>query len=541
MSAVLLGIKFLNKMKKLITLFSLTLLLATSAWSQQRYIDEVFTNISETQNVRFSTQVPQPKRGGGWYETVALGFPVNAKEHDTFNRDLYMDIFQPFGDVNVKRPVFIVCFGGAFVLGSRKFGDIRELAIRMAKRGYVTAAIDYRLGMNMFDQGAALRAVYRAVQDGRSAVRYFRANADKLGIDPNQIYIGGHSAGGFIALQNAYLDRDVERPASTRKSSYRWSAWLKSGVYNLPDQGCLDCVGDNKHVNGKANAVVSLAGALGYLEHLEGSNDVPNIMFHSKNDIVVNYAAGQPFKDFSFLIAGYDLPVAYGSSSIQNKASQTNSPTKFYSYDKRGHDVHVDGLVNSALGRQKLHSDIVPKIAQYLYDTRLRPAGFGVSGATVVRLAANNTQTYTADVADNTTLQWQIEGGKLIKQEGNQVTVRWNKTGEHTLSATPYTTNGAKGDVVNMAVLVVDNAELKANLQMYPNPSARVLKIKLNEDAIDKVEAIVYNERGQTVFEGRLQKQGAKFNLDVLNLPLGKYYIRLQNGERMIHKTFLKY
>jgi plastocyanin len=537
---VLLGIKFLHKMRKLTTLLSLVLLFASTAWSQQRYIDEVFTNISETQNVRFSTQVPQPKRGGGWYESIAAGLPINAKEHETFNRDLYMDIFEPFGDNNVKRPVFIVCFGGAFVLGNRKFGDIRELAIRMAKRGYVTAAIDYRLGMNMFDQGAALRAVYRAVQDGRSAIRYFRANADKLGIDPNQIFIGGHSAGGFIALQNAYLDRDVERPSSTRKAKYRWGAWFGSKTYDIPDQGCLDCVGNNKNFNGKANAVVSLAGALGYLEHIEGDNDVPNIMFHSKNDIVVNYNDGQPFQDFSFLIAGYDLPVAYGSNLIQNRASQLSAPTKFYSYDKRGHDVHVDGLVNSALGRQKLHSDIVPKIAQYLYDARLRPAGVAVSGATVVRFA-NNTQTYTADVAQGARVQWQIEGGKIVKQAGNQVTVRWNTAGEHTLSAVPYAATGAKGDAVKVPVLVMDNAELKADLQMYPNPSARVLKIKLNEEHINEVKAIVYNERGQTVYQGSLQKQGAKFNLDVLNLPLGKHYIRLQNGDRMLHKTFLKY
>ncbi|WP_299455570.1 carboxylesterase family protein [uncultured Microscilla sp.] len=529
-------------MKKLTTLLSLVLLFTSTVWSQQRYIDEVFDNISETQNVRFSTQVPQPKRGGGWYESIAAGVPINAKEHETSNRDLHMDIFQPFGDNNVKRPVFIVCFGGGFVIGNRKFGDIRELAIRMAKRGYVTAAIDYRLGVNMFDEGASLRGVYRAIQDGRSAVRYFRANAERLGVDPNQIFIGGHSAGAFISLQNAYLDRDVERPASTRKSSYRWGAWLVEKTYNLPDQGCLDCAGDNKHVNGKANAVVSLAGGLGFLEHVEGENDVPSIMFHSKNDLIVNYDKGQPFQNFSFLIAGFDLPEAFGTNLVQNRANSVNAPHKFYSYDKRGHDLHVDGLLNSALGRKKLHSDIVPRIAQYLYDARLRPAGFGVSGATVVRLSATNTQTYTADVAKDAKVQWQVEGGKIVKQTGNQVTISWNTPGEHTLSAVPYNTNGAKGNAVKVPVLVMDNLqELKADLQMYPNPSARVLKIKLNEEDINEVKAIVYNERGQTVYQGSLQKQGSQFNLNVLKLPLGKYYIRIQNGERMLHKTFLKY
>jgi hypothetical protein len=533
-------------MKRITTLLSLIILFSTTAWSQQRYIDEVFTNISETQNVRFSTQVPQPKRGGGWYSTISAGLPINVKEHDTFKRDLYMDIFKPFGDNNVKRPVFIVCFGGGFVIGNRKYGDIRALAIKMAKRGYVTAAIDYRLGMNVFDQSAALRAVYRGVQDGRAAVRYFRANAEKLGVDPNQIFIGGHSAGGFIALQNAYLDREEERPAATRNTRYRWKGWFRSKVYNLPDLGCLDCAGDNKHVNGKANAVVSLAGALGYLEHVEGDNDVPNIMFHSSNDLAVAYGAKQPFKIISPLVIGFDLPTTYGGGQVNNRAQDVNAPAKLYSYTNRGHFVHVKGgdissFFGSVLNTANLHSDVVPRIAQFLYESRLRPAGFGVTGATVVRLAANNTQTYTADVANNTQLQWQIEGGKIIKQEGNQVTVSWNTVGEHTLSAVPYAATGAKGDVVKVPVLVLDTPELKADLQMYPNPSARILQIKLNEEHIQEVKAMVYNERGQTVYQGSLQKQGAKFNLDVLNLPLGKYYISIQNGERMLQKTFLKY
>ncbi|WP_299455568.1 carboxylesterase family protein [uncultured Microscilla sp.] len=534
-------------MKRVTTLLSLVLLLSSTVWSQQRYLDEVFANVSETQNVRFSTQVPQPKKGGGWYATISAGLPINVKEHDTYNRDLYMDIFQPFGDTKVKRPVFIVCFGGGFVIGNRKYGDIRDLAISMAKRGYVTAAIDYRLGMNVFDEGAALRAVYRGVQDGRSAVRYFRANAERLGIDPDQIFLAGHSAGGFIALQNAYLDRDAERPAATRSTRYRWKGWFRSKSYNLPDQGCLDCVGDNKHLDGKANAVVSLAGALGYLEHIEGSTDVPTLMFHSSNDLAVSYGAKQPFKIISPLVVGFDLPVSYGGSMVDGRARDRGAPRKFYSYNRRGHFVHVKGgdissFFGSVLNLGHLHTDVLPRISQFLYDTRLRPAGFGVSGATVVRLSATNTQTYTADVAKDAKVQWQVEGGKIVKQAGNQVTISWNTPGEHVLSAVPYNTNGAKGDAVKVPVLVMDNLqELKADLQMYPNPSARVLKIKLNEEDINEVKAIVYNERGQTIYQGSLQKQGTQFNLNVLKLPLGKYYIKIQNGERMLHKTFLKY
>ncbi len=524
-------------MRRLSILLSLVLFAFTSVVAQQRYLDEVFSNVNETKNVRFSTNVPEPRPGGGWYEVITR-LPINAKEHDTRNRDLFMDIFRPAGDNNTNRPVLVICFGGGFVQGDRKMGDIRELAIRFAKRGYVTAAIDYRLGMNIFDEGAAFRAVYRGIQDGRSAIRYFRANASSLGVDPNQIFIAGHSAGAFIAVQNAYLDRDNERPSDTRNTRYRWGAFFGSRNYNLPDMGCLDCVGNNRNVSGKANAVVSFAGAVGFLEHIEGRNDVPNIMFHSSNDNVVPYNSGQPFGSISFLVAGFDLPTVYGSNRINGRASSVNAPKQFFSYGNRGHDVHVNGS-----NRSNLHGDIVPRVSQYLYNTRLRPAGFDIAGSSVVDIEnkEENTQTYTLDAPESFNVQWTLDGGKIIKQSGNKVVVRWNTPGEHRLSATPVGANGAKGDIVSVPVLVIGNQSgLDASLQMYPNPSARTLKVKLNEENINQVQAVIYNERGQAIYQGFLKKQGDQFNINVLNLPIGKYYLRIQQGKNILHKTFLK-
>lgn len=37
------------------------------------------------------------------------------------------------------------------------------------------------------------------VEDAKTAVRFLRANAEKLGIDPNHIAVMGESAGGYLA------------------------------------------------------------------------------------------------------------------------------------------------------------------------------------------------------------------------------------------------------------------------------------------------------------------------------------------------------
>jgi acetyl esterase/lipase len=69
----------------------------------------------------------------------------------------------------------------------------------------------------------------RAVQDGRAAVRYFKKNVAVGGntykIDLNNIYFAGVSAGGFVALQLAYLDEISEFPTyidTVGQSRYWW-------------------------------------------------------------------------------------------------------------------------------------------------------------------------------------------------------------------------------------------------------------------------------------------------------------------------------
>jgi hypothetical protein len=78
--------------------------------------------------------------------------------------------------------------GGAFLLGNKNHDDMMAFCTEFARKGYVTASINYRLGMNVASAMSATRAVYRGLQDGRSAVRFFRKNAAKYGIDANKVY-----------------------------------------------------------------------------------------------------------------------------------------------------------------------------------------------------------------------------------------------------------------------------------------------------------------------------------------------------------------
>ena len=86
-------------------------------------------------------------------------------------------------------PAIVYIHGGGYVGGSKESG--RPFIIPTAQGGYFAASINYRLS----DQAKYPAAVH----DCKAAIRFLRANADVLGIDPNRIGVWGHSAGGHLS------------------------------------------------------------------------------------------------------------------------------------------------------------------------------------------------------------------------------------------------------------------------------------------------------------------------------------------------------
>ncbi|MEM9547315.1 MAG: alpha/beta hydrolase [Bacteroidota bacterium] len=419
-----------------------------------RYQTELF-GVTESNDVQFSTGVPQPNSGGGFYEWIT-GLPLNVEEYNTSAMDLQMDIFEPTGDTLQKRPLVIVCFGGGFLSGSKDHWSIRLICQELAKRGYVAAAIDYRLGMNIFDSDLANRAVYRGLQDARSAVRFFRAdaaNANAYKIDPDHIFIGGHSSGAFMALHNAYLDKEIERPISTYE-------WVQDGQF-IPDQECLDCVGDNTGFSGHANAIFSLAGALGFTSFIENAFDPKAVMFHSTDDGTVPYNSGGPFSSIIWAVIGSDLPTVYGSLPISQQADAVGLPYDFFSYTNRGHDVHEESSSD-------LYSDIIPGICEWFFEEELKPTHKSLFGDTTV-CTNELTKTYTLDSGDGIYFDWNVVGGTPIDltTASNQITVIWNELEpEHLLSVTPYNQMDAKGDLIQLEISINPHDE---NIFLHQN------------------------------------------------------------------------
>ena len=116
---------------------------------------------------------------------------------------LRLDLYQPTGDSQTRRPAIVFVHGGGFSGGDKAGGVSPDMATHFARLGYVAVSINYRLitgpcgGSNVGPQCYA--AAIDAQHDAQAAVRWLRANAAQYRIDPTRIGISGESAGGVTA------------------------------------------------------------------------------------------------------------------------------------------------------------------------------------------------------------------------------------------------------------------------------------------------------------------------------------------------------
>jgi acetyl esterase/lipase len=148
-----------------------------------------------------------------YFDTTQLTVGANIQYGIAFDHlgnpdTLLMDLYYPnLGiDLSPKRPFVMLAHGGGFSSGNKQAGDIKDLCIHLAMRGFVCASINYRLGHDFSEYGQ-YKARYRAIQDAKAALRFVVNNANAVRIDTSWLFVGGQSAGSLIALGMAYADQ----------------------------------------------------------------------------------------------------------------------------------------------------------------------------------------------------------------------------------------------------------------------------------------------------------------------------------------------
>ena len=257
---------------------------------------------------------------------------------------LDMDIYQPVGDTVTNRPVLIFAHGGVYVAGNKNNPPMVSLCEAFARRGYVTASIQYRLtsSLSLLSPDASdifSQTVLNSVSDMKAAVRYFRKdvaeNNNAYGINPDFIFVGGYSAGAVTAAHLSVID-DNQVPAEFQSFYYV--------------AGGIEGNSGNSGYSSEVSGAILLAGAINTLDFID-ADDEPIVSLHASDDNTVSYECANALGNAS-------LPFLCGSGKIHEELQNVGVINDLYTFPSGGHAAPISDIEETA----------VPFISDFLYN-----------------------------------------------------------------------------------------------------------------------------------------------------------------------------
>lgn len=324
-------------MKKLL-LFTLSALIAGASFAQIKYVDSMFpsSSVKITKNVMYAD---------------AFSVLTGSAKLDT----LRMDVYESDDNTDQKRPLIIFCHTGNFLpryinqgpTGARDDSATVAMCRKFAEKGYVVAAISYRLGWNPAAPDESVRretiinAAYRGVQDLCAAVRYFKkdaAGSNTYAIDSSKIAVGGQGTGGYITLAYASLDRQSEIRID-KFFNFNTNKWMVQDSALLGDirgfriPGTAGVLVRENHKGHTSNAQIAfnMGGALGDSSWIE-AGEIPIVSAHGIQDPFAPYNLG--IVTVPGTVPQNVVPVS-GSFDVMKRVNKfnNNSPYKGKVYD----------------------------------------------------------------------------------------------------------------------------------------------------------------------------------------------------------------
>lgn len=249
--------------------------------------------------------------------TVKHNIPYKKYEvMSGLNNELKFDIYEPAIAYSTPSPIAIFLHGGGFHAGEKEDPKIVELCKRMAESGFISAAIEYRTGIERYTQGHFVNVLLKAMYDAGDFIDYIKENSSTYNVDTSKIFMGGISAGAIVSLHLAYWDKP-EIIQYLEKNRISLHLPERIDKFSKP-KGILNCWG------------VLLDPSI------MSNNNIPLVSFHGERDRIAPYKKGHPMH-----IPW--LPKVYGSHTIHEEAKSNNITSLFHTYEdlKHGHEENT--------------------------------------------------------------------------------------------------------------------------------------------------------------------------------------------------------
>lgn len=448
---------------------------------------------------------------------VSYGKAINFNGEEV---NLSMDIFVPTcinEDQKTDKPLLMWIHGGSFLAGDKNDVSIQQLCRQFARRGYITASVDYRLGfvsddiawncnypnyncVFASDSAEWVRAYYRAVQDCKGALRFLINRHEAFGIDTNNVFIAGESAGAFTALGVGLMDSENERPLETFQISdvpspstnalsciYNQGLSFNNSVINRPDLGDIDGSIEPTSIHYTIKGIGNMYGAMlsDLLKEIPDTKTKPAIYsFHQPCDIVVPFDSNYVNWGVSWCFTnGYNCfgiinneVMLYGSNIFTQWNIQNN-----YGYNILHEFSNISFPFNFLFGQGSCLDQINNPCHAY-DDKSLREKNMANFFAKEI------TSTYPCD--NNTSTSWTNKKFDQIK--------------------------------------------------IYPNPATDIIFLK-NNFTLSNSNLLIYNNIGQIIKYVQLNKN-EELSIEVSDLPKGIYFLKYQNSDGLSqYSNFVKY
>ncbi len=209
------------------------------------------------------------------------------------------EVYKTIGDVKLNAYVFtpaghkpgdrraavVFFFGGGWRSGSP--AQFYEQCKHLAGRGLVAITADYRVSSRH-----GVKAV-QCVADGKSAIRWVRENADRLGVDPNRVVAAGGSAGGHVAACTGVIS-GLDEPGEDTSVSSRPNALVlfNPALVLAPAKGAPAAIAERQKefTERMGTDPVNISP----LHHVK-SDAPPTLILHGKADTTVPYVTAELF------------------------------------------------------------------------------------------------------------------------------------------------------------------------------------------------------------------------------------------------------